>query len=424
MNRGSELLFGFAQADITPEGPVTTIGFGRADETSRGVLGGLCAQVSVWQLGEERCCLAAIDHIGFSLSHAGELRDRIGGALGVGREKVMLCFSHTHAGPNDSAEPDWFRMVCRRATRAAQAAAGDMRPVDAAWGNAEADIGVNRRPGNGALDRRIGILKVRDRESGAPRLLLLRLTAHANALKADNYLVSPDYFGAVRDALSEKYGCPVMATQGASGNVSPKYFQSCLTPPDAGDERYVRSETALSDLAEIVLRDASPVIDALAPKPATRLAMCARRIALVADVPSEARAAEIAREALTLCGIDGAGWLGEVRRLNAAGIRVQEEAVEAQYFRLGEGCLCGVPNEIMCEFALGASALLSDDRFYFGGYTNGCTGYFPTEEEFDKGGYEVYWSMLTYYPYFGRVFPLRRDAASELVAFAAKNAPR
>ena len=66
--------------------------------------------------------------------------------------------------------------------------------------------------------------------------------------------------------------------------------------------------------------------------------------------------------------------------------------------------------------------MLLNEYFYFGGYTNGCTGYFPTEEEFDKGGYEVYWSMLFYFRYHGRVFPLQRNSAAELIRFAADNA--
>lgn len=416
----AELFFGYSEADITPEGPVTTVGFGRGDEMSRGVLHHLLAQLSVWRLGDEVCCLATVDHIGFSKKHADELRDRIGTALGVSFEKVMLCFSHTHAGPNDSVELAWFSAALEKITRAAVAAHASMGAVHAAWGNAAGDIGVNRRAESDRLDKRIGILLISDAETKAPKLLLLRLTAHANVLKADNYLISPDYFGAVRDALREKYGCPVMASQGASGDVSPKYFQSRLTPPDATDARFIRSETALSDMAQAVLDRAGPVIDALSPQKVCRLAMGSQKIALAADVPDEARALVIAEEARTLCGIDPAGWLSEVKRLNEAGVQEQREDVEAQFFRLGDGCLCGVPNEIMCDFALRASHILRDEFFYLGGYTNGCTGYFPTEAEFDKGGYEVYWSMLIYYVYFDRVFPLRREGASELIDFVVK----
>lgn len=46
---------------------------------------------------------------------------------------------------------------------------------------------------------------------------------------------------------------------------------------------------------------------------------------------------------------------------------------------------------------------------------NGCTGYLPTEDEFDEGGYEVYWSMLIYYIYYKRVFPLNRNSAKYLL---------
>lgn len=64
---------------------------------------------------------------------------------------------------------------------------------------------------------------------------------------------------------------------------------------------------------------------------------------------------------------------------------------------------------------------MNNDKFYLGGYTNGCTGYLPTEYEFDEGGYEVYWSMLIYYIYYRRVFPLNRNSATILIETALQN---
>ena len=75
----------------------------------------------------------------------------------------------------------------------------------------------------------------------------------------------------------------------------------------------------------------------------------------------------------------------------------------------------------MCEIALNIWEKTRNGYCYFGGYTNGCTGYFPTEEEFDEGGYEVYWSMLIYFRYYGRVFPLNRASASRIIDFAVNN---
>ena len=96
--------------------------------------------------------------------------------------------------------------------------------------------------------------------------------------------------------------------------------------------------------------------------------------------------------------------------------------MEVQYFKIGYWCLCGVPYELMVEFAIRSMEAVNNEFFYMNGYTNGCLTYFPTEEEFDKGGYEVYWSMLLYYSYYNRVFPLKRESAAELVEFTVANA--
>lgn len=406
---------GFCEVDITPNTQMETIGFGRADNLSRGVEHPLCAAVAVWQFKGKWSCLVTIDHIGFSKTHAAFLREKIGTELKEKKEAVMLCFSHTHAAPNDSVETNYFSFVCEKILEGLSYAKKYMNPIKAAFANGVASIGVNRRPECQALDRRVGILQITHAVTEEPLLLILRLTAHANVLKEDNYAISPDYFGAVRDRLSKKYRCSVMLTQGASGNVAPKYFSSDLIPIDASDERFVRSPHAMDKMADEVEGEVSSVIDTMKPQEIYRLSIDSVYQTFQADVPSNARAQEVAEEAKREAGIDGAAWLAEVERLNWAGIAVQDDETEIQFFRLNDGCFCGVSHEIMCEFALSIWKELNNPYFYFGGYTNGCTGYFPTEEEFDKGGYEVYWSMLIYYRYHRRVFPLKRESARELM---------
>jgi hypothetical protein len=53
---------------------------------------------------------------------------------------------------------------------------------------------------------------------------------------------------------------------------------------------------------------------------------------------------------------------------------------------------------------------------FFNGYTNGCTGYLPHQEEWVKGGYETFDSYLMYYEFHGHVLPFRPDTAERLVA--------
>lgn len=307
------LKLGYAQADITPTEPMELVGFYRPDNVSKGVQSPLIAQVSVWE-DVERCCLITVDSLGFMKDMTDFLRERVGEVLGVSKDKVMVCFSHTHSAPNADSEKQYFEMICDKVSTAVGRAMADLKTISVGHGNAEVEIGVNRRPEGYKVDKRAGFLLSRDEKTQKNRLLLVRLTAHGNVLKADNYRTSPDCFGAVRETLQEQYGCPVMVLQGASGNIAPKYFS------------------------------------------------------------------------------------------------------------IGNWCLCGVPYELMTEFALGGVERMGNEFFYINGYANGCLSYFPMAEEFDKGGYEVYWSMLIYYKYFHRVFPFERESGERLLDFMVENA--
>ena len=413
---------GYAEVDITPQTVVETVGFGREDNSSRGILKPLLAQVTVWE-ETERYCLVTIDSLGFKKDLSDHLRQRICHVLSTSFKKVMVCFSHCHSAPNAAIETEYYEMVCSKLEEAAISAQKHLYEVYVGYGNASVDIGVNRRQKTGALDKRAGILKVCKAESGKNALLIIRVTAHCNVLKSDNYLISPDYFGDIRELLKKQYACPVMVIQGSAGNIAPKYFQSSDTPVDATGELYIRSKNGLNDMAMEVLRKTAPIIDKIEVTRENALGMSAKQFTLYANVPEYETAVQIAREAKENCGIDGNGWLAEIKKLNDNGVKKQEESVEVQYFTIGDWCFCGVPYELMEGFAIRAKEMLHNEFFYLNGYTNGCLTYFPTEDEFDYGGYEVYWSMLIYYIYFDRVAPFVREAATDLVRFAVRNAP-
>ncbi len=396
----NKVSLGFAEVDITPSTNVQTVGYGGLSE---GVLHRLLAQISVWHSNEGICCLVAIDHIGFMREDANLLRNDIGNKLGIPREKVMLCFSHTHSAPNVSLEPEYFGLLRQQILSGVSEAEKTVVPVKAVWGLTDADIGVNRRNDGGAIDRRLGILKVTDAGTGQLRLMILRVTAHANAL--NNHMITSDIFGVTRELLEERYNCKVMLTQGASGNINPKY--------------YGLSE-ALDKTAVAILEAVSPCIDRLEPHEINELSMFSHTAAFSSDVPSLERAEAISKEAMLENGIDGANWLEEVSRLHNESVNQQLTEVELQYFRLDNGCFCGTAEEIMCELALDVVKECDDSLIFFGGYTNGCNGYLPSAEEYDRGGFEVLHSYLIFYLYHGRVMPLNRDAADKLAKLVSQ----
>ncbi|MPM58778.1 hypothetical protein SDC9_105611 [bioreactor metagenome] len=401
----NNVLLGFSEVDITPASSVQTIGFNRKDNMSKGVLHKLFAQISVWHSKEEKCCLVAIDHIGFSCHEADLLRDLIGNKLGITRDKIMLCFSHTHSAPNVSIEPEYFSFLCSQVILGVGEAESNLEPIKAAWGMVEANIGINRRDENGILDRRVAVLKIAHAEDSNLRLLILRVTAHANVLLRDNYLISSDFIGVTRNLLEEKYGCKVMITQGASGNVKPKYSGSLKS---------------LDKMAIEIKNSIDKCIENLKPQTIKNLSMFSQKESFFADVPTLEQAKKISAEAMNENNIDGSNWLKEVNRLHSEGIKQQSKDIEIQYLKLNEGCLCGVANEIMCEIAVDVAKTCNNELIYLGGYTNGCDGYLPTAEEYSKGGYEVLHSYLIYYIYHGTVMPLNPDTARKLVKLISK----
>ena len=94
----------------------------------------------------------------------------------------MTAFSHTHSAPNAAEEPEYFDFVCRMAQSAVKDALNSLSPALASWGIGENTVGLNRRTDSTDFDNRLGILSVTAPENESPRVLLLRVTAHALSL--------------------------------------------------------------------------------------------------------------------------------------------------------------------------------------------------------------------------------------------------
>lgn len=426
---------GYEERIITPEKPVQIAGYdARIDNCSRGIMKDLKTQILVSKRNEDRFCLVTIDSLGFTVELTNLLREKISEILPAKMEQVMVCFSHTHAAPHAAVEKDYYESVCQTILSGVKKAVESMVPVYAGWGIGENTVGINRRGSGQPIDPRIGVLKICGEEQEKIKVLIVRVTAHCNVLMPDNYLISPDYFGEAREALERRYGCKVMMLQGASGDVRPRYRQEnadyleihpaqehLMDISDEMKERYAgQSQNALKDMADAICESLQTVIDKINPEPIHSISIFSVKSIFYADVPEMNRAREIASEALEKAKIDGTGWIKEVERLlNNHEIR-QSAEIEIQFFAVNDGCLCGVPNEVMSDIAVKIWEKTSNPMVFFNGYTNGCTSYLPTADEYDQGGYEVLWSNLLYYQYHGRVMPLNRDAANRLEDEAVK----
>lgn len=398
----------FSQINITPEFPTELIGCYREDNRADGVLDELYAQVILFKDEADIFCLIAIDNLGLTIELGNTLREAVASELNTAKAHVMLNFSHTHSAPCPAGialnGDKYFDFMRRQIIEAVVAASQKFVPSKAAWAMTDTEIGENRRDGCDIIDNRLGALKIADAKTAQPLVVILRLTAHANVLMSQSNAISSDYFGMARQVLGEYFGCPVMLIQGAAGNIKPIGVDK-INGGTAADIIPIVEKLKLS--AEKLVFTLSEIQD---------IQMFSKELTYTSDVPAKAEAKKIA----TASKMDARDWLTECERLRKSGITTQTQKREIQFLKINHGCICGVPDEIFCEISIEASKLINNKFLFMNGYTNACTGYLPTEEEWSKGGYETLYSYLTFYPFHGHVMPFRDNTAKQIVALVKR----
>ncbi|MCL2772882.1 MAG: alkaline ceramidase [Oscillospiraceae bacterium] len=397
----------FSQIDITPEFQTSLMGCYRPDNRSQGILHRLYAQASLFQNDNETFCLIAIDSLGLTVQRAKILRLKIAELLNIDISHVMLNFSHTHSAPEPTQYAlngdRYFAFLCEQIVSCAESANQNFSPCKIAWALTEANTGENRRPGCSVTDNRLGALLVSDADNEKPIVIIMRVATHNNVLMWQNYKISSDFIGVARERLQQFYGCPIMVLQGAAGNLSPVGVD-------------IMRGGNLDDLHRIagIFENAAKMLK-FELRNIENIQMFSKEITFISDVPSKSEAEKIAAAADETQAAAAAEWLKSCEELRNSGYMTQSFLAEINFFELNEGCFCGVAEEIFCELAIDAKERTNNPLLFLNGYTNGCTGYLATREEWHKGGYELFDSNFVYHKYHGHVMPYRDDTAEQIV---------
>lgn len=401
MNKKNIYKAGFSKVDITPNFQVELIGGNSCK--SQGILDKLFAQILLFENDNNFFCLITIDNLGLTTQLANNLRNKVANQLNTVIPHVMLNFSHTHAAPcPDSGALNgelYFCFMCEQIIKGVENAKKKLSQCKGGWSLTTTNIGDNRRDGCTTVDNRLGALKLVDSKSGNPIVVILRITAHANVLMGDNQFISSDYFGVARQVLENYFSCPVMMIQGAAGNIKPIGVDKMHGGNISDINRIV--DILKNSVTELYF-DIQDIVD---------IQMLSKEIKHCSDVPTETEGLKISIDS----GMDASNWLSECERLRNAQVREQFQQSEVQFLKINNGCLCGLPEEIFCELSLDASVRTHNPLLFLNGYTNGCTCYLPTKEEWRKGGYETLYSFLIYFSFHGHVMPYRENAAENII---------
>ena len=161
----------------------------------------------------------SIDNIGMLVEDTNMIRERVASRLHEPFERITVVYTHTHSGPetvgNDPLVQSYKMILVNNVVHGAVTANNNLKRCEVGWGVTTGDIGVNRRERTsdgrakmgtnieGVVDKRIGMLAIRDAETKELSGVLVFCTAHPNVLKGDSDELSADYPGITRDSRAD-----------------------------------------------------------------------------------------------------------------------------------------------------------------------------------------------------------------------------
>jgi len=413
---------GIAEIDVSPPLGVQLVGYPTVIRNNTGIHDPLFADCLVLDDGKTRIALVTSDIVGLSKEYVRRLRAAVQDDTGIPGENLLICSSHTHAGPRIAEylfdeeiamggriETGYLDTLMQRLRGLVKAAAAGMRPARIGFGlgkaGAEKGIGGNRHDPAGLADPSVGVIGVQD-EAGEWVAVLVKYSLHPTILQMDNTLVSADYPWGIRALMKERHPrATFFFAQGATGDQSSRYFRKGQTFEEA--ERFGRIIGEEADRALGALSwTREPVLGSLS----AQVEPIWKEIPPIADLESriaryweelhalEARQAPYVEQ--QTCYLDRLGvelTLG-MARAHARGEKAPWEhdaPLEVHAVRIGEACIVGIQGEIFVEYTLAVEKGSPFARAYVFTLSNGIgPGYVVDRASAEKRLFEAGASMM------------------------------
>ncbi|MBW3490681.1 neutral/alkaline non-lysosomal ceramidase N-terminal domain-containing protein [Bacillus sp. FDAARGOS_1420] len=407
---------GVCKVDITPPLGIDFIGYHR-DTGINNIEERIYGTVFVFEKDEMKTAFISIDNIGMLVEDTNIIRERVASELHIPVERITVVYTHTHSGPetvgNHPLIKSYKTILLNNVVQGAVIANTNMTPCEVGWDVTTGDIGVNRRERTpdgkakmginieGIVDKRIGVLAMRNAESKELAGVIVFCTAHPNVLKGDSDVLSADYPGMTRGILEKIVNCPVIIVQGATGNVNAKYRGSREAVKQMA---YTLSGHVLTMLPTVTY---SPIVNLRTISSTMQMKL--------KDIPEIEEIKRMAQLAEKQWGVNTEEWLTIVLEKHRRNIQQVSIDLEIQLFQINDGIFSGIPMEPFSETALEMKESVQNELAFFGGYTNGYIGYLPTKEEYAYGGYEVELNPVVYGPVTNLLMPPEANTAELIV---------
>lgn len=396
-----KLKLGVAVADITP--PVGTLLFGyRPDLHSESVNDNLTATAFAFSQGEEKYVMVTVCVCLLDTTVTDELRDIISREHGVEKGNILICATHTHSGPSTNNMPGWgevdmpyYESILKpNLIKAVADAFDNIQYVTMGVGVGKSDLGVNRRQLEkdnsvslgqchwGAYNPQMTVLSFKN-EEGKVIANLIHYGCHGTCAGV-NKEISRDWSGVMTDALEAHSGAITAFFNGPEGDVGPRLSNGATT----AELRYIY------EVGEIGAKDAIRIFDSIQEYKNVSVSSFSGKVKLPYDkrVPYEEAVEACKQSADDLINKDKqiAVYYNKVKESYENGyVEKDFTEIEQSIIRIGDVAFAGFPYELFSEIGMRINKAVDDLNVLSLSNANGSKGYFPTQDQLCRGGYEI-----------------------------------
>ncbi|MBQ3005579.1 MAG: neutral/alkaline non-lysosomal ceramidase N-terminal domain-containing protein [Clostridia bacterium] len=398
----NKLLFGVGREIITPEVGCTLMGY-RPDLYSTCVEDDLTATAFYFeQDGKKALAISAtVACICTELSE--EILSEIKARFGIPKTDCILAAIHTHSGPKTQGLEGWGdvdREYCDsifipKILSAVETAINNPKPVKMGVSVGKSLVGINRRELThtrnrvnlgqnpwGCFNPDMTVISFKDNDDNIVANII-HYAAHCTAAGA-NTEITRDWAGLMIDALEEKSGAITAFFNGCAGDVGPRLSNGKTT----GDLTYVK------ELGKIAGDDAVRIFNTISEYEDIDFSVLSKdiNIPLKARIPYETAVEELKKYEGNVINIDALKKNHFERvKLSYENNERDEEflTVRQTLIKIGDVVLLSSPFELFSEIGMRISKGCDVKHVLSLSYANGNEGYFVTEDQLVREGYEV-----------------------------------
>jgi hypothetical protein len=420
---------GTAVVDVTPSYPIRLMGYGSRKTESSGVASPL--KVRALAIGGDMrekendglAVLIAVDNCAVGAFMTDEVARRLQTKVGLRRDRLVTCATHTHCAPALASGPDFIfgtplppdqkeriarytKELIDGMEKAALQALGARAPGRLAWGQGTVAFAANRRVlkkgkwvnfgvnPNGPVDHSLPVLRVTD-PAGKVRAVLVGYACHCTTLGGEFNQICAEWAGFACDQIERQYaGATVLAIIGCGADANPEPRRNL--------------DDAKNHAAALALEVSRVLTTSLAPLPG-RLTTRYRQIELpLASRPGR----DILEKRSKLSGAEGFFARTLLERLERGETLPSSISYPVQTWCFGdELAMVFLGGEVVVDYALRLKWETDRHRLWVTAYSNDVPCYIASRRVLSEGGYEADLSMVFY----GRPARLAPEAEDTIV---------